>query len=42
LLDGRPLSEAEKTKSFAFLDTEDYKEGLAAFLEKRKPAFKAR
>ena len=42
LLDGRPLSEDEKAASFAFLDTADYKEGLAAFLEKRKPVFTAR
>ena len=42
LLDDRPLSNAEKAASFAFLETEDYKEGLAAFLAKRKPIFKAR
>lgn len=42
LLDGKPLSDEEKAASFAFLDTEDYREGLAAFLEKRKPAFTAR
>lgn len=38
----KPLNDEEKAASFAFLETEDYKEGLAAFLEKRKPAFKAR
>jgi enoyl-CoA hydratase/carnithine racemase len=42
LLNGRPLTDEEKAASFAFLETADYKEGLAAFLEKRKPAFKAR
>lgn len=42
LLDGRPLTEDEKAASFAFLETEDYQEGLAAFLQKRKPQFKAR
>lgn len=38
----QPLSDAEKAASFAFLDTEDYREGLAAFLEKRKPVFSGR
>lgn len=40
LLTGVPLTEAEKNASFAFLDTADYREGLDAFLAKRKPVFK--
>lgn len=35
-----PLSEAELRASFAFLATEDYQEGLAAFFGKRRPQFK--
>jgi len=34
-----PLSDAELRASFAFLDTDDYREGLSAFLAKRSPVF---
>jgi enoyl-CoA hydratase len=37
-----PLTSEELRDSFAFLETEDYREGLTAFLAKRKPVFKGR
>lgn len=42
LADDTPLSEAEQDECYAFLDTADYREGMAAFREKRKAEFKGK
>ena len=42
LMSGEPLSLTEKRQAFDFLATEDYAEGSAAFLAKRRPHFPGR
>ena len=37
-----PLNEDELRAAFAFLESEDYKEGVRSFLAKQKPAFQGR
>ena len=42
VLDPRPLSEAELAEPFKACDSEDYREGIRAFLAKETPAFRGR
>ncbi len=39
---GHPGSYAQVDESYALCDSEDYREGLRAFLAKEKPAFRGR
>jgi enoyl-CoA hydratase/carnithine racemase len=39
LADPTPLTDGEKAEGYAAFDTEDYRTGYQAFLQKRKPDF---
>lgn len=42
LLDGQPLTQAEIDEGYASTDTEDYRIGVRAFLDKKRPKFVGR
>ena len=42
LADPRPLTAEEHDEGFACFDTEDFRIGYRAFLDKKKPEFKGR
>ncbi|MEK9671365.1 MAG: enoyl-CoA hydratase-related protein [Rhodospirillaceae bacterium] len=42
LMDASPLTEAELKSGYALCDSEDYREGVRAFLAKEKPKFQGR